>query len=60
MFKPNSCRVSSYGVLNISRGIYSLGNSKETPHDSPIRAGYGVSFFSSQTEQSFNILHVMF
>ena len=42
MFKPNSCRVSSYIVLNISRGIYSPRNSEETRHGSPVRAGYGV------------------
>ena len=44
MFKANSCRVSSYSVLNISRSIYSPKNSEEMPHDLPVRAGY-VTFF---------------
>ena len=47
LFTPNSCRVSSYIVLNIFHGICYPRNSEETPHGSPIRAGYGVSFVSS-------------
>ena len=47
MFTSKSYRVSSYILLNISRGMYSPTNSDETPHGSPIRTGYGVSFVSS-------------
>ena len=49
MFKPNSCRVSSFIVLNIFRGIYS-------PH----KGSYGVSFVSFQTEQRCNFIPFMF
>ena len=47
MVTSRSYRVSSYILLNISRGMYSPTNSNETPHGLPIRAGYEVSFVSS-------------
>ena len=44
-FKPNSRKVSLYSELTIFLGIFSPMNAEQTHHDSPVRAGYGVSLW---------------
>ena len=44
-------RQNIYSTLSISRGIVSPRNSEKTPHDSPVRVRYGVSFMGPYSEE---------
>ena len=46
-----------YSALSISHGIFSPKNSEKTPHSSPWRVKYEVSFASSYFEKILSLLH---
>ena len=54
VYTPFVCQsVTSYRVLSIYRGQFSLNNSRKTTHGSPVRASSAVSFLSVKFDRSF-------
>ena len=45
-----STGVAQYSAMPLKRGQYSHKSSQQTPHSSPVRASYGVSFVSSMSD----------
>ena len=43
------------GALSIYRGHFSSCNSRKTPHISPVRARYGVSFVSANLTEALSL-----